>query len=80
MKTLLTTLLLIAATAFADDHNDKRRCRRHRHENRNYIIERQETYQVEGVPTSRIIVGRREIDIYPSGQRFEKDHMVGDDD
>jgi hypothetical protein len=53
---------------------------RHRSNNRkshNYILERQEAYQVQGVPTSRIIVGKREIDVYPNGQMFEKNNLVG---
>jgi hypothetical protein len=33
-------------------------------------------YQVQGVPTSRIIVGRREIE-YPNGLMFEKNRVVG---
>jgi hypothetical protein len=29
------------------------------------------------VPTSRLIIGRREIDIYPNGLMFEKNSVVG---
>jgi hypothetical protein len=29
-----------------------------------------------GVPTSRLIIGRREIDIYRNGMMFERDHVV----
>jgi hypothetical protein len=52
---------------------------RHRNKirNRNYILERQEAYQVQGVPTSRLIIGKREIDIYPNGLMFEKNNVVG---
>ena len=52
---------------------------RHRNRSRshNYIIERQEAYQVQGTPTSRLIIGKREIDIYPNGLMFEKDNIVG---
>lgn len=50
--------------------------RRH-HESRNYILRRQQAYQVQGVPTSRLIIGKREIDIYPNGLMFEGDHVVG---
>ena len=45
--------------------------------NRNYILRRQQAYQVQGVPTSRLIIGKREIDVYPNGLMFEKDHVVG---
>ena len=74
MKRAIAILLLAASAALADDHRD----RDHReHEQHNYIIERQLNYQVEGVPTSRIIIGRREIDIYRNGQMFEKNNLVG---
>ena len=75
-KTLLimTTLAtLIAMTAQADDH--QRHCNRDRHHN--YILGRQEAGLVRGVPTSRLIIGKREIDIYPNGLMFEGDHVVG---
>jgi hypothetical protein len=29
------------------------------------------------VPTSRLIIGRREIDVYRNGLMFERDHVVG---
>jgi len=75
MKTAKTKLLLvlaliaIAATAHADD--------RRRERSKNYIIRRQQAYQVQGVPTSRLIIGKREIDIYRNGLMFEKDNVVG---
>jgi hypothetical protein len=76
---ILTALCLIAAAARGDDDRD-----RDKHDSdHNYIIERQQAYQVEGVPTGRIIDGRREIDIYSNGQMFEGNHLVGqkgDDD
>jgi hypothetical protein len=73
MKKLLTLLMLLPLCAHADD-----RRRQHRRErSHNYIIERQEAYQVEGVPTSRLIIGKREIDIYRNGMMFERDHLVG---
>jgi len=75
MKTLLltVTLLAIALTAHADDRRD--RCERH--ELHNYIIERQQIGAVQGVPTSRMIIGRREVDIYPNGLMFEGNSVVG---
>ena len=45
--------------------------------NRNYILRRQEAGLVSGVPTTRRIIGKREIDIYPNGLMFEKDNVVG---
>ena len=45
--------------------------------NRNYILRRQEAGLVSGVPTSRLIIGKREIDIYRNVLMFEKDNVVG---
>ena len=76
MKTLISISMLvaIALTAQADD-----RCQREsrHHPEPNYLIRRQEAYQVQGVPTSRLIIGKREIDIYPNGMMFEGDKLVG---
>jgi hypothetical protein len=66
-------LIACAIAAQADD----RRERHERHESHNYIIERQQAYQVQGVPTDRLIIGKREIDIYPNGLMFEGNHVVG---
>jgi len=71
---LVAVMMVFAITAFADDRNCKRE---HKREMHNYIIERQQAYQVQGVPTSRIIVGKREIDVYPNGLMFEGNHVVG---
>jgi hypothetical protein len=65
-------MLCAAITAQADD-----RRRAEKRESHNYIIERQQAYQVQGVPTSRLIIGKREIDIYPNGLMFEGNHVVG---
>jgi len=78
MKTLVALLaLIVAATAVAEP----RECRHRREESHNYIIERQQSYQVEGVPTSRLIIGRREIDVYSQSNgskiMFEKNNVVG---
>lgn len=74
MKTLLTITMLIAAalSAQADDRRN-----RDRKEHHNYILERQQAYQVQGVPTSRLIIGKREIDIYRDGTMFEGNNVVG---
>lgn len=49
--------------------------------NRNYILRRQQAGLVQGPPTGRIIIGKREIDIYrgPNGTKllFEGDNLVG---
>jgi hypothetical protein len=63
-------IVSFVSKCFADD----RRSRRQHH---NYIIERQQAYQVQGVPTSRLIIGKREIDIYPNGLMFEGNNVVG---
>jgi hypothetical protein len=73
MKTLITIAMLaaMAVTVQADD-----KPRKHS-EQRNYIIRRQQAYQVQGVPTKRLIIGKRQIDIYPNGLMYEKDNVVG---
>ena len=45
--------------------------------NRNYILRRQQGILVQGMPTLRLIIGKREIDIYRNGLMFESDHVVG---
>jgi len=45
--------------------------------NNNYILRRQQVYPSLSVPTSRLIIGRREIDVYRNGMMFERDHLVG---
>jgi hypothetical protein len=57
--------------------DDRKRDRHERRESHNYILERQQAYQVEGVPTSRLIIGKREIDVYQNGVMFEKNNVVG---
>ena len=51
--------------------------RQSKERNHNYILRRQEAGLVSGVPTTRRIIGKREIDIYPNGLMFEGDHVVG---
>jgi len=64
--------------AHADDH---KRDRHERRESHNYIIERQQAYMVQGTPTSRLIIGKREIDGYSQrdGSKvwFERNNVVG---
>jgi hypothetical protein len=75
MKTLIMRKLLVAvalvelaATAQAEPREKREP---------NWIIERQRIGAVQGVPTSRRIIGKREIDIYPNGMMFEKGNLVG---
>ena len=65
----------IALVAISSAHADDRR--KHDDDNKNYILRRQEAGLVEGVPTSRLIIGKREIDIYRNGLMFEKNNLVG---
>ena len=68
---LKTALLIVATVATAQAEP-----RQHKH-NGNYILRRQEAGLVSGVPTTRRIIGKREIDIYRNGLMFERDHVVG---
>ena len=80
VKKTLITLMAVAAlvTAVQADERDHKKHRHHRDcESANYILRRQEAYQVEGVPTHRLIIGKRQIDIYRNGEMFEGDHMIG---
>ena len=70
--TKLFAVLFVAAAVTIQAEPRKEKERSH-----NYIIERQQAYQVQGVPTSRLIIGRREIDIYPNGLMFEGNNVVG---
>ena len=72
LAVLKTALLIVAtvATAQAEPRQSTER-------NRNYILRRQQAGLVSGVPTSRLIIGKREIDIYRNGLMFERDHVVG---
>jgi hypothetical protein len=70
---IITIALLILVTfelAQAEPRQSKER-------NHNYILRRQEAGLVSSVPTTRRIIGKREIDIYRNGLMFEKDHVVG---
>ena len=71
---VLLALTAISTTAQADERHDRKRERKESH---NYIIERQQAYQVQGVPTSRLIIGKREIDVNRNGLMFEKNNVVG---
>lgn len=69
---LKTALLIVAtvATAQAEPRQSTER-------NRNYILRRQQVIPGLGTPTTRLIYGKREIDVYRNGLVFERDHVVG---
>jgi hypothetical protein len=74
----ITLLQLVLAAALIATAQGEPRKTNH---SRNYIIRRQQAYQVQGPPTSRLIIGRRQIDGYrlPNGGRiwFERNNVVG---
>jgi hypothetical protein len=75
MKPIISSIVVAAALISIATGDEPRRHR----DNHNWILERQQGYQVQGVPTERLIIGKRQIDIYQNGQMFERDHMVGVD-
>jgi hypothetical protein len=72
-----TTTAVILFAAIVCTMQAEPRERKSKHESHNYIIERQQIGAVKGPPTSRLIIGRREVDIYPNGLMFEKNNVVG---
>ena len=72
MKTLTTAVLILLMLGMAQAEP----CQSKEH-NHNYILRRQEAGLVQGVPTMRRIIGKREIDIDPNGLMFEGDNVVG---
>jgi len=74
---IIIVILLGVRCALADDRDRRERDTR----THNWILERQSAYMVEGPPTDRILVGKREIDGYRQrdGTRvwYERDHVVG---
>ena len=72
LAVLKTALLIVATvtTAQAEPRQSKER-------NRNYILRRQQVVPGLGTPTTRLIYGKREIDVYRNGLMFEGDHVVG---
>jgi hypothetical protein len=69
MRILTIALLLLITLGLAQAEPRAR--------SRNYILRRQEAGQVQGTPTTRLIIGKREIDIYRNGLMFEGDNVVG---
>jgi hypothetical protein len=76
-KTIAIAVLLATLATTQAEPGQGQSKERKRHESHNYILERQQIGAVKGPPTSRLIIGRREIDIYPNGMRFEKNNLVG---
>jgi hypothetical protein len=72
LPAVLKTALIIAtvATAQAEPRQSTKL-------NRNYILRRQQVFPGLGTPTTRLIYGQREIDVYRNGLMFEGDHVVG---
>jgi hypothetical protein len=70
-QALTLALIMLATTAWAGDN------RKHERSSADYILRRQESGAVEGTPSVRRIIGKREIDVYRNGLMFEKDSVVG---
>jgi hypothetical protein len=75
-------LLLIAAALAAPAQAEPRQRQHQRQSEPNYILRRQEAGLVSGMPTTRRIIGKREIDGYHDYRTgttlwFEGDHVVG---
>jgi hypothetical protein len=78
MRIIATAVLILMTLGMTQAEPRKRQSKaRERHESHNYIIERQQAGLVRGVLTSRLIIGKREIDIYPDGSMYEKGNLVG---
>ena len=73
---IIATAVLILMTLVELTQAEPRE-KREKREHHNWIIERQQAGLVRGVPTSRLIIGKREIDIYPDGSMYEKGNLVG---
>ena len=73
VKILAIAVLIVATVATAAQAEP----RQSKERNQNYILRRQEAGLVSGVPTTRRIIGKREIDVYRNGLMFERDHVVG---
>jgi hypothetical protein len=73
MRTLTTSLLLFLTLGMLA----RGEARQLKERNHNYILRCQQAGLVSGVPTTRRIIGKREIDIYRNGLMFERDHVVG---
>ena len=79
MRIVATAVLILLTLGLAQAEP---RHREHKDNHHNYIIERQQAYQVQGPPTSRLIIGKREIDIYRLPNNgghimFEGNNVVG---
>jgi len=81
MICLLMTIACVLATCSHVRGDDIPKERPHHEVLHNYGLERQQAYMVEGPPTQRMIIGRREIDGYSnhSGTTvwYERNNVVG---
>ena len=77
MRIIATAALILVTLVELTQAEPRKRDESKRHESHNYIIERQQAGLVQGPPTSRLIIGKREIDIYPDGSMYEKGNLVG---
>ena len=77
LKMFLACVVAVTLVKACSANGDDLHCSHQRRQLHNYIIERQQAYQVQGVPTKRLIIGKRQIDIYPNGLMFERNHVVG---
>jgi hypothetical protein len=75
MRIIATAVLLLMTLVELTQAEPREK--REKREHHNWIIERQQAGLVRGVPTSRLIIGKREIDIYPDGSMYEKGNFVG---
>jgi hypothetical protein len=77
MRLIATAVLILLTFELAQAEPRKKEKREHH----DYIIERQQSYQVQGPPTDRLIIGKRQIDGYRQrdGSRiwFEGNSVVG---
>ena len=74
MHRIITIAVLIVATVAAAQAEPRQHKQR---SSSDYILRRQQAGLVQGTPTIRRIIGKREIDIYRNGLMFEGDHVVG---
>ena len=74
MRIIATAVLILMTLGMTQAEP---RVKREKREHHNWIIERQQAGLVRGVPTSRLIIGKREIDIYPDGSMYEKGNFLG---
>jgi len=68
MKTLMTMAMLVVMAIGMAQADDRRQHEPRRHNEPNYIIRRQQAYQVQGVQTSRLMIGNARSTFIPTGK------------